>query len=312
MSPVVKEAIEQNSTVILRVTAVTSIHQEATVVVIYLCADETKQPYVLCQVRTATYQKYLDYFIDDQFNAVKPLWDECDDRTELIRICLRKVLQPAVESKYKKCNPTTLMLKLNARDITSEIPFRQQDHIIETFILRKLKPRVSIHMCNQQKREEVYFLSVCNQSDESLPPHTFGTYGYSIWFTKFILKAAPVLKQTNPKLCRILGMWQESKLQSDILKKVVSFESSEFFKDYDIKLIMISEVDTDIKVIRAYQPNTSELHTRATDAEDLIQVPRHKFQPEVDKIWSMMKESKGINSIYSLILRGKYARLVFA
>ena len=306
MSPVIEEA-KHNSTVMLRLSAVTKLDKQFTVIIIYLCADETKQPYVLCQVRTATYQKYLDYYIDDQFNAVKPLWDECDDRTELIRICLRKVLQPAVESRYKNCNPTQLtrMLNMDVHVINSRISFRQQDHITESYIISVLRPRVSIHMCNQQNRKEVYFLTVCSESSELPPSYTSGMYGYSIWFTKFILKDPKPIHDSYLGSLIQFGRWLQEFTQYSskrIFKKVVSVESIEVFKDYEVELIMIAEVDNDMKVIYAYQPSPSQA--------DLIPISRGSVQPEIDEIWPLMKESKGIQSIHSLILRERYARLV--
>ena len=308
MSPVIEEA-EHNSTVMLRLSAVTKFDNKFTVIIIYLCADETKQPYVLCQVRAPTYQKFLDYYIDGKFTAVKPLWDECDDRTEqlLIKFCLREVLQPAVECRYKNCNPMQLtkMLNLDDHDINPKISFRQQDHIIESHIVSVLKPRVSIHMCNQQNRKEVYFLTVCSQNSELPPSYTSAKYGYSIWFTKFVLKNLKP-KVQDPylnflaNLGRLVQRFTEYSAER-IFKKVVSIESIEVFNNYEVDLIIIAEVDDNMKVISAYQPSSQI---------NLLPTFRDRAQLEIDEIWPLMKESKGLQSIHSLILRERYARLV--
>ena len=303
MSPVIEEA-KHNSTVMLRLSAVTNLDKETAVIVIYLCVDETKQPYVLCQVRAPTYQKYLDYFIDDHLTAVKPLWDEGDHTTEqsLIKFCLSKVLQPAVEGRYKQWNLMKLTRILMDHDINSRISFRQQDHITESYIIGTLKPRVSIRICNEQK--EVYFLTVSSQSREL--PHSH-TSDYSIMFTKFILKdPKPIHKfdYFSRGVELLFRALQELTQYSPrrIFKHVVLNESDEVFKDYEIELTMIAEVNNNMKAISAYQPSPSQL--------DLIPIPKDSVQPEIDEIWPLMKESKGIQSIHSLILRERYARLV--
>lgn len=296
MSPVLKEA-KCNSTVMLRVTAVTNIDKKSAVIVMYLCRHNNEEPYVLCQIRTPTFQKFLDYIIDDKFTAVKPLWDECDDRKEQSHItyCLRSILQPAVESEYKRCTVTELIKILKPND--DIISFRQQDYITETLIWELLKPRVSIHMCYPQRRNEVYFLTVSNQSNV-LPSQMSGRYGYSIWFTKFTLYEPNSEEPHIASFLRSMSQLMTSYSDKRIFNKVVSVESDE---DYNVELLMISEVDTDIRVINAYQP---------CSLDGLAPVARDNVQPEIDEIWSLMKKSRGIQSIHSLILRERYARLV--
>ena len=291
MSPVLEKA-KYNGTVMLRVTTVAST--ENAVIVIYLCADKTEQPYVLCQVRAPTWQEFLDYFIDDKFTAVKPLWDECDDRREqsLIDInnYLRNVLQPAVESTYQTRNPKELIKMLKPNDDNLLSSFRQHDYITESCVLDCLKPRASIHICNPQSRKEVYFLSARNPP----PSQTFCKYGYSIWFTKFILR------DPNP------SYWPFSPSFLHYLKLCTVYEATKIYQEVakstenEVQLVMISEVDADMRVICAHHLHSSGLEL----------IPVDSVQPEIDEIWSLMKKSRGINSIHSLILRERYVRLV--